>query len=62
MQLTKGQTWLLGSFIAMLLTLANTFFLTGQVQTFVYVLISVCFAFFVIMRSSNNKEKNKFDA
>ncbi len=62
MQLTTGQKWLLGSFIAMLASLGTTFFLTGQVQTFVYVIIAVCFAFFAIMMSNSNKQKNKTDA
>lgn len=62
MQLTKGQQWALAAFVTTIITMANGFFLEGQVQTFAYIVISVCFAAFAVLMSSGKKQKNEADA
>lgn len=59
MQLTNGQKWVFAAFITSAITMGNTFFITGQMQTFGYIIISLCFAAFAILMTGGNKEKNK---
>lgn len=59
MQLSRSSIWVIAAFITSAATLANTFFLTGQVQVFLYIIIAMCFAAFAIVYSDNGKEKNK---
>ncbi len=52
--------WLAGIFAVSILGLANTFFLSGDVQTFVYVGLAMGFAFFAItMSNQEEREKNQ---
>lgn len=60
MTLTRAQIWLAGAFLVTILNLANTWFVEGQLQIFLYIVIAICFAFFVIVMVGN-KKKNGAD-
>lgn len=57
MNLTQSQKWLAAIFLVSILMFANTLFVTGDVQLFIYVVIGICFAFFSAIMS-NSKSKN----
>lgn len=61
--LNTSQKWLIGSFVVALLGLANTFFLSGDAQTFVYIGLAMAFALFAIfMSNADERGKPKNDA
>lgn len=58
--LTQSQKWLVAVFAVSLLGLANTFFLSGDVQTFGYIAIAMGFALFaIVMGNGDEKEKRE---
>jgi hypothetical protein len=56
--LNTGQKWALAAILASLAGLFVTFFLTGQVQVFGYIVVSFAFAAFAIINSNDRKAKN----
>lgn len=58
--LTNDQRWLFAAFAFVIASLFITFFLSGQVQVFAYIVIAMLFAGFAILMSSNeDSKKNK---
>jgi len=59
MDLTQGQKWIAAAFIVSVLTVANSLFVQGDIQTFLYVAIGASFAFFAIIMGDRNKSKRQ---
>lgn len=59
MNLTQGQKWIAAAFIVSVLTVANSLFVQGDSQIFLYVVIGACFAFFAIIMGDRNKSKQQ---
>jgi hypothetical protein len=56
--LSYGQKWLVVVFTASILTMATTFFLSGNVQTFAYIVISSGVALFAVFnRNVPNRQR-----
>jgi len=56
---TQSRKWLVAIFGVSILSVANTLFLTGDVQTFAYVVLAMGFAFFTITMSNQNNEEDQ---
>ena len=56
--LSRGQIWVLASFVASAAMLATTFFLKGDVQTFAYAIIGLIFAGFAIIMSGKRAKES----
>ncbi len=57
--LTASQRWVIVAFVAVILMLATTFFLQGDVRTFAYVVISMGVALYAILSSKKPDPQQK---
>jgi hypothetical protein len=56
--LSRGQIWVLASFVASAAMMATTFFLKGDVQIFAYAIIGLFFAAFAVLMSGKRAKEN----
>jgi hypothetical protein len=59
--LTNSQKWVIVAFTASLLSIAATFFLEGNVQTFAYIVIGMGVALYAVI-GNNQSRKSKHDS